>query len=118
MTTQPANYNLVIYQGANLSQVFTWQDSNQTPVNLTGYTARMQARTSIEAPTPFIDLTNANGGVTLGGSAGTVTVTMTATQTAAITETVGIYDLELVSPGGIVTRFLQGTVVISREVTR
>ncbi len=118
MTTEPANYNLVIYQGANLSQVFTWQDSNQTPVNLTGYTARMQARTSITADPPFISLTTENGGIALGGSAGTVTLTMTAAQTASIIETVGVYDLELVSPSGIVTRFLQGAVIISREVTR
>src|SRR5262245_35909916 len=108
MTTEPATYHLVTYQGANLSQQFTWKDSNDALVNLTGYTARMMARTHIDAATPFITLTTENGGITLGGAAGTILLTMTAAQTAAITETVGLYDLELVSGGGIVTRFLQG----------
>lgn len=118
MTTEPAIYNLTIYQGANFSQQFTWTDTNNTPINLTGYTARMHARTSVNAPTPFLNLTSPSGGITLGGSAGTVTVALTAAATAAIDEVLGVYDLELVAPSGDVTRFLQGTVTISREVTR
>lgn len=118
MTTEPANYNLVIYQGANLNQQFIWKDSSDALVNLTGYTARMMARTHVDAPTPFITLTTENGGITLGGAAGTITLLMTAAATAALTDTVGFYDLELVSGGGTVTRFLQGIVTVSREITR
>ena len=118
MTTQPVSYNLVIYQGATFDQTFIWKDPSNNPINLAGYTARMMVRTAIDAATPFITLTTENGGITLGGSAGTVVLTMTAVQTAAITETIGVYDLELVATGGVVTRFLQGTVTISKEVTR
>lgn len=118
MTTEPVTYNLVIYQGATLSQQFIWQDSNETPVNLGGYTARMMARATVGAPTPFITLTTENGGIALGGALGTVTLNMSAAATAALTETAGVYDIELVSAGGVVTRFVQGNVIISREVTR
>jgi hypothetical protein len=44
-------------------------------------------------------------------------VLMTATQTTSLT-TSGVYDIELVSPGGEVTRVLQGKVRLSAEVTR
>jgi len=118
MTTQPANYNLVIYQGATFSQNFIWKDPDQNPIDVTGYTARMMARGAVSSPTPFIDLTTVNGGITLGGATGSVTINMTAAQTSAINETVGLYDLELVSGGGQVTRFLQGIVTISKEITR
>jgi hypothetical protein len=118
MTTEPVTYNIVIYQGATFSQSFIWKDSNQTPINLTGYTARMMVRTTVSAAAPFITLTTENGGIALGGSAGTVALSMSAAATAAITELFGVYDLELVAPGGAVTRFLQGIVTLSREVTR
>jgi hypothetical protein len=118
MTTQPANYNLVIYQGSHLNQQFIWKDSTGALVNLTGYKGRMMARTYIDAPTPFISLTTENGGIALGGVTGTITLIMSDTQTAALTDTVGLYDLELVSAGGAVTRLVQGIITISREITR
>jgi hypothetical protein len=54
----------------------------------------------------------------LGGAAGTITLTISATDTAALTSGRGVYDLELVSGSGIVTRLLQGVATISRNVTR
>jgi hypothetical protein len=47
-----------------------------------------------------------------------VTLSLTAAVTAAIVAGVYVYDLELVSSGGIVTRLLQGTFTVSAEVTR
>jgi hypothetical protein len=45
-------------------------------------------------------------------------LTISATDTAALTAGRGVYDLELVSGSGIVTRLLQGVATISRNVTR
>jgi hypothetical protein len=53
----------------------------------------------------------------LGGSAGTVTLTATATQTAAIAAGEWVYDIELVN-GATVTRLLQGCFAVDAEVTR
>ena len=100
MTISPGNYDLTIYQGATFSQTLTWKDASNMLVNLTGYTARMMARTAVSAASPFITLTTENGGITLGGTAGSVTLNMTAAATSAITEALGVYDLELVAPGG------------------
>jgi hypothetical protein len=110
-------YDLLIEQGATFSQVITYKD-NGVAVNLTGYTARMQVRATLEAATALIELTTANGRIALGGTAGTITLSISATDTAALTSGRGVYDLELVSGSGIVTRLLQGVATISRNVTR
>lgn len=112
-------YNLNIDQGATLSVVATWKDSNGTPVNLTGYTARLQVRNDFAAGSAVLSLTTENGGIALGGTAGTVTLSAAATATAALSAPyVGVYDLELVSGGGVVTRLLEGTANVTPEVTR
>lgn len=114
---ESGTYNFTIYQGATFNRVLTWKDSNNTAVNLTGYTARMMIRDCLESDAPFITLTTENGGITLGGAAGTITLSISATATAAITQSQGVYDLELVT-GSTVTRLLEGAVTISKEVTR
>jgi hypothetical protein len=45
-------------------------------------------------------------------------LSISATDTEALTAGRGVYDLELVSGSGIVTRLLQGVTTISRNVTR
>ena len=118
MTTKPGDYDFTIYQGATFSQSIAWQDENGTPINVTGSAARMQMRASQDEAAPFITLTTENGGIALGGAAGTVTLTISAADTSTLTATGGVYDLEIISPGGIVTRLLQGAIIIIKEVTR
>jgi len=108
-----------IEQGTTWARQFIWKDSEGTPVDLSGYTARMQLRTNVAATgEPLLELSTENGGITLGGIAGTVDIVAAAEQTAAMTVLSGVYDLELVSDQGIVTRLLQGRFKVSREVTR
>lgn len=112
------SFDLSIQQGATLSLVATWKDSNGTPVNLSGYTARMQVRETYDAGNTKLSLTTENGGISLGGTAGTITISAAATATAALAAPfTGVYDLELVS-GATVTRLLQGIATVSPEVTR
>ena len=61
-------------------------------------------------------MTTANGGIVLGGTAGTFEIVMTNTQTAAL-DSDGVYDLEIVSSGGTVSRVIQGTFTLDLEVT-
>jgi len=118
MTTTPGHYDFTLYQGASFSRILTWKNENDTLINLTGYTARMQLRESQDEASAFLTLTTENGGIALGGALGTITLSISASDTAALTQTSGVYDLELVSGGGIVTRLLQGKILLSREVTR
>jgi hypothetical protein len=113
----PQTLDLLIPQGATWSVVLRWK-ADDVNVNLTNYTARMQIRASAEAVTTIEELTTANGGITLGGSAGTITLSLTDTETAALPATRAVYDLELVSAGGVVTRLVEGAVTITRNITR
>lgn len=110
-------HDIVCDQGATFSRVFTWQDSTGLPVNLTGYTARMQVRATIDSASILLSLTTENSGIALGGAAGTVTVTATATQTAAVAAGCYVYDIELVI-GSTVVRLVQGQFTVDGEVTR
>jgi hypothetical protein len=109
-------YNFTIEQGATFNLLMTWRIDN-VPVNLTGYTARLQARIDVDETDTILSLTT-GAGITLGGAAGTITLDQTATQTALLPKGEYVYDLELQSSGGIVTRLLQGELNISAEVTR
>jgi len=111
-------FNITINQGATFELTITWKDSTGAAINLTGYGARMQVRETYSSTSSIVSLTNGSG-ITLGGSAGTIAIVISATTTAALTAPFsGVYDLELVSAGGVVTRLLQGAATVSPEVTR
>ena len=94
----------------------TYKDSSGSPINLTGFTARSKFKTSYSG-TLVASLTSSSG-ITLGGAAGTIVLTISATDTAAITApSSGVYDLEIVSSGGVVTRLLKGKYNVTPEVT-
>lgn len=114
----PGRYTLTIFQGASLSLPLVWKDSAGVVVNITGYTARLHVRQSIEDVATLLTLTTENGGIVVDGPAGKITLTMTAAATAALTFTSGVYDLELIAAGGVVSRLLMGKVKVDREVTR
>jgi hypothetical protein len=111
-------YNIIADQGSTFSRQLTWNDSTGSPVNLTGYTARMDVRSSIDAVgAATLSLTTENGRIVLGGSAGTINLSAEATATQAVEAGNYVYDLELVS-GSTVTRLVQGSFTLRGEVTR
>lgn len=110
-------HNITANQGETFNFSFTIS-TDGTPWDLTGYTARMQVRTTVEATTKLLDLTSGDGDITLGGSAGTVAITVSATDMAALIAGRHVYDIEVVSGGGVVTRILEGKFSVKAEVTR
>ena len=111
--------NLKILQGSTLRKRFTLKSGTPAVVtDLTGYAARMQIRQWVDAPTALVTLTTENGGITLGGAAGTINLYLSAVATAAFGWTEGVYDLELIAPNGDVSRKLYGDVSVDPEVTR
>ena len=113
-----AVYNLYIEQGTTFSKTLTWKDSSGNPINLTGYTARMQFRRSAASADALYTASSTGGQITMGGALGTVAIVLPATDTAAFDFGCAVYDLEVESAGGIVTRLLEGGVEVSLEVTR
>lgn len=89
-----------------------------TPVSLSGCTARMKVRARIDSTDELLSLTTENGGIALDDTLKTITTTITAAATAALTWLRAVYDLELVTGAGVVTRIMGGTIEVSREVTR
>jgi hypothetical protein len=90
-----------------------------TPVDLTGYTARMQIKAKLTDTVNILSLTtDVNGGITIDNVAKTITLTITAVQTAALTFKTAVYSLEMVSSGGVVTELMSGKIAIEKEVTR
>jgi len=85
------------------------------PVDLSGATARMQIREQVGGAV-LLELTTENDGLAITAP-GTITRTLSATQTAALAWTEAVYDLEVQYPDGTVQRYLQGAVTVSREVT-
>lgn len=116
----PGKVNLKIYQGATFRRTIQWKTGTPaTPVNIAGWTGRMMIRKKVSDAAPIVSLTTANGGINItNGAQGTFEIYITATATAALTITTGVYDLELVSTTGDVTRLIEGTVTVSPEVTR
>jgi hypothetical protein len=108
--------DFTIEQGATFNLLLTWK-INDVLVNLTGYTARLQARVDVQDTTTVLSLTT-GAGITLGGAAGTISIDQTAVQTTTLPAGQYIYDLELIASNAAVTRLVQGELNISPEVTR
>jgi hypothetical protein len=113
-----ATYDILIEQGATFQLNLVYKDSGGSPIDISGYTARMQVRRSYDAPTALLDLTTENGAITLGGVAGSLVVEAGPTLTRDLPAKGGVYDLELVAPSGVVVRLIRGTATISPEVTK
>jgi hypothetical protein len=120
------NYNILCQQGSSFGRVIAVEQPRtptlQNPAEyeaypLTGHTARMQVRRTIESTTPLITLTTENGRISINGVLGLITLSISAADTAALTSS-GVYDLEIISSGGLVSRVIQGTFTLSPEVTR
>lgn len=114
MSANPGTYNFTIYKGTTFSRVFTYKDSTGALIDLTGYTATFTAKPSTTYGTNAIALTGSPG-IVLGGTAGTITLTIDATTTGALTDDLYVYSLRLTSASGIVSGLIKGTITVSNE---
>jgi hypothetical protein len=121
MTIRPASVNFNLYQGATFDETVTVKDANDALVDLTGYTADLQVRRSVEDADPLFELTTANGGVVLGGLSGTIELIKSAAATAALDIDLDgeqwVYDIKLIN-GAYVERTIQGAIFAFAAVTR
>ena len=138
--------DLTVNQGETWTYTYTHKDSAGAAIDLTAFTARMMVKASFaDGFKAYLSTgADANGGqIVLGGVAGTVTLSMTADETARIDGNIVfsgfetsdlsmqparsqliepalylLYDLELISGAGAVTRALQGRFILNREITK
>ena len=106
-------YNFVLEQGATFNRILTVQE-NGSAMDLTGCSVASKFRSTHDSSTVVgtftCTISNASGGV--------ITMTMTNSTTGAIEEGIYVYDVEIASGVGVVTRLMEGTVTVNPEVTR
>ena len=106
-------YNFIIDQGATFTRQLTVKDNNSA-MDLTDYSVASKMRSTHDSSTVVgtftCTISNASGGI--------ITMSMTASATGAIEEAIYVYDIEITSGAGVVTRLMQGTVTVNPEVTR
>lgn len=110
-------YNLQILQGKLFDKTFTWTISS-TPVNLTGYSAKLEI-IDRDTSAPVIELStaldDAGNGIILGGSAGTVEVVIKTAKTKTFGFSIATYELQLTRPDGEDVPFLVGRAYLTTE---
>lgn len=126
-------YNFTIEQGTTVDFEIQYKDSNNNPVDLTGYSGRMMIRSNFadNSPSTYLTLSssrNADGtGLNFSGSRGTkpptsgsIGIYIASCTSSALTFTTARYDLEIYSgsnPCPYTVRLLEGQVNLSKQVT-
>lgn len=112
-------YDIIVDQGATLLRSIALKNSAKRPVTVSGYIARMQIREKISSAVAVLLLTTENGGVEINGTAGSLLIIASPTQTSNLAVGKYVYDLEIEEIStGIVTKIIQGNLVVRPEVTR
>ena len=112
----PGRYNMKVYQGSTFSLAPQWKIDG-TYVNVTGYTAAMDVKNSATSETTIVVLSSDNGRITVGTTDGKFTLALTAATTTGLAAGNYVYDLEVTSPSGVVTRLLEGGFTVYEGVT-
>lgn len=105
--------NLYIDQGTDFSVTVDVTDSAGDILDLDGYTATAQIRKTYSSST-----VSATFSTTISAAAGQVTLDLTDAQTSALTAGRYVYDLNIESSGGVITRVIEGQAIVTPGVTR
>lgn len=103
--------NMTVFRGKSLAFEVVW--GGDTPIDITGWTACLQARDA--AGRLMMDLSSANGRVANGGANGKLSFTAPPEVTRGITAP-GYYEMELTTPTGRVFRVISGKVAFEEEI--
>tara|TARA_B100001057_G_C22812880_1_gene936168 strand:+ start:618 stop:950 length:333 start_codon:yes stop_codon:yes gene_type:complete len=105
--------NIFIDQDADFSKTITAKDSTGTVINLSGFSVAAMLRKNHLSSTSVSFTTSI-----ASASDGTITITLTDTQTAALEAGRFVYDVVITSSGGLKTRVVEGQATINPSVTR
>jgi hypothetical protein len=109
-------YNFTIFQGQLVEKTAIWYDVNKAVKDITGYGALFHIYDTNTLAT-LLDLidTGVSPGIVLGGTAGTIVITMTAVQTNLLTFDFASYYLRMTPSGGSARFLLYGTITNRRK---
>ena len=107
--------NLTIDQGATFTSDVTVKDANGNPFDLTGYTAAAKMAKGYASTRTRTNFTTT---VSADATTGVVTLSLSATDTAALDAERYVYDLEITqTSSGNVTRVIEGVISVRPQVT-
>jgi hypothetical protein len=89
-----------------------------TPIPISGYTAQMQIRETVESTTVIHELTTANGGIVIDPVNYTILLNISSAVTGTFDFDAAVYSCELTDAQGVVMPFLTGSITLVKEVTR
>jgi len=104
--------NLVVDQGSDFSSFVTLEDTAGATVDLTGYSAAGMIRRTYKSSTAITFTTTIPD-----PSSGEIKIQLTAAQTTAMKAGRYVYDLEITSSGGAVSRVVEGQLEVNPGVT-
>lgn len=108
--------DLYVDQGSQYFKEIRVLNQDGSLYDLSGVTARMQLREHLDSELATLELSTTSGGLVVNLTNNTVEITIN--HDTQFTYKQYVYDLEIVSSTSIPKRILQGTVFVSREVTR
>jgi hypothetical protein len=106
--------NLSIDQGATFTSDITVKDINGNVFDLTGYTAVAKLAKGYSSTRTRTTITTA---FATDRTTGVLTISLTANQTSALDAERYVYDVEITSGAGSVTRVLEGIITVRPEVS-
>ena len=109
--------DLCVYAGDTFVFELEWLDQVGDPVDNTDYTALMQARRTRDSVDPPLFSKTESDGITLNGEDGTIDIILSPEDTNQ-PSTRNVWDIQLVSPGGVVTTLASGQFTVTRDVSR
>ena len=109
--------NFEVDQNTTFEFSVEYKDSNDTAIDLTGATAKMQVRDVAGGSKLAFTLTSPSSGITIIGHLGQVNVKMTPTQTNKMFYPKSSYDLMITDSNGTKIKLLEGFMTLSRSVT-
>jgi hypothetical protein len=98
-------------------QIQYTEDDEITPIDLTGASAKMQVRDTKGGSKLAFTLTSPSGGLSIDGPTGTISVTVTPTQTNKLFYPKSSYDIMVIDSNGNKIKLLEGFMSLSRSVT-
>lgn len=117
LVTLPIRRNFVFRQDADFRFVYTLKNPDGSLMNTSGWDVRMQMRATADGSVQD-EITTANGRITLGGAAGTITLVYPKATIAALTWTEAVYDIRETPSGGSTIYRFSGGIAVRKMVTR
>ena len=108
----------IVEKGATYRHTLFWKDSSNVAIDLTGCTAKLQVRESVDSESVIVELSTENDRIIIDPELGKIDLFISDEDTTVLDGFGGVYDLEVYLSNGDTTRLIEGRMTFKPEVTR